>query len=133
VVLFGVVLAALTCSDEFPGISEGRWLVEAMPKGFPHEGPRGSVVRADTGVDVKEQLLPFLRGDTPEKHLEGTSAVEQPTHEAFGVPYRPMGVGDIIGKDSAFKEVEEGRHLVLLVSRWLGGVSPRRACLAGKG
>ena len=51
--LLGVVLAALACLDEVLGVGEGGSLIEAVPKGLPHEGPWHRVVPADAAVDVK--------------------------------------------------------------------------------
>ena len=64
-VLLGVVLAPHACLDEVSGIGEGGWLVEAMPKGFSHEGPWRRVVPRNASEDVEEQLPPFFQGDAP--------------------------------------------------------------------
>lgn len=69
------VLTTLVQFDEVLGISEGHRLVEAVPKSDSHEGSRGGVVPIDTGVDVKEQNLSLIVGDTLEEYPGGALAV----------------------------------------------------------
>ena len=62
--LLGIVLASLAGLEEVSGIGEGGWPVEDMPDIFPHEGPWRRMVPVDAAVDVEEQLLSVLRGDS---------------------------------------------------------------------
>jgi hypothetical protein len=43
------------------------WLVKTLLEGLPDHAPLGSVMLADLFMDIKDQRLALLRGDTPLK------------------------------------------------------------------
>ena len=57
VCFLAVELAALTGPHNIGGVGDRGGLVKALPKCVAHEGARCSVVTADAGVDVTDQLL----------------------------------------------------------------------------
>ena len=58
----GIELATLTGPHDVGGIDDHSGPVKALPKCVAHEGAQRSVVTADAGVDVPDQLLPLGMG-----------------------------------------------------------------------
>ena len=88
-VLCGVVLEPLVRLDDVSGVSKGHRPVETVSEGFADECPCSGVMRSIADVDVTEQLLPLLGGNTLEEYPRGALAVELPNHElvALGPPH----------------------------------------------
>jgi hypothetical protein len=62
--LLGEVLAPLAPSDEFFGVAQSRALVESSSEGLAEQRARGRVVAADALVDLLQDVVAFLSGDT---------------------------------------------------------------------
>ena len=72
----GVELAALAGPHDIGGIGDCSGPVEALTKCVAHEGARRSVLTADAGVDVLDQLLALGDGDASLQNARGTVLVQ---------------------------------------------------------
>jgi hypothetical protein len=62
--LLGEVLAPLASSDEFFGIAQSCGSIEGSSEGLADQRARGRVVAADAFVDLLQDVLDFLSGNT---------------------------------------------------------------------
>ena len=63
VYLSSVELATLAGSHNIGGVGDRGGPIETLPKHVTHDGARRSVMAADAGVDVADQLLALGDGD----------------------------------------------------------------------
>jgi hypothetical protein len=64
VLLLGEVLTPLAPSDEFFGVVQSCGLVESLSEGLADQRTRGRVVAANALVDLLQDVLAFLFGNT---------------------------------------------------------------------
>jgi hypothetical protein len=64
VLLLGEVLAPLAPSDEFFDVAQSCGPVESSSEGLADQRAKGRVVAADALVDLLQDVLAFLSGDT---------------------------------------------------------------------
>ena len=72
----GVELATLAGPHDVGGVGDRGGPVKALPKCIAHEGARRSVLTADAGVDVLDQLLALGDGDASLQNARGTALVQ---------------------------------------------------------
>jgi hypothetical protein len=63
VYLSSVELATLAGPHDVSGVGDRGGPIETLPKRVTHEGERRSVMAADAGVDVADQLFALVDGD----------------------------------------------------------------------
>ena len=73
--LLGVKLAALAGPHDIGGIGDRGGLVKALPKCVAHEGVWRSVVTADPGIDVPDQLLALGDRDATLQNARRTALI----------------------------------------------------------
>jgi hypothetical protein len=64
VLLLGEVLAPLAPSDEFFGVAQSCGPIETSSEGLADQRAGGRVVAADASVDLLQDVLAFLSGNT---------------------------------------------------------------------
>ena len=60
-------LATDAMLDQMLRICPGRRLIKTCTEGFPYKGPGCGMVAAESGMDFRQKLPPFLFGDAPLK------------------------------------------------------------------
>jgi hypothetical protein len=61
--LFGVKLAAFTCTDDFLRVAQCCWPVKSLSESFSDQGAWCSVVSANPGMYLEKELLALGSGD----------------------------------------------------------------------
>ena len=75
VCFLSIELAALAGPHNVGGVGDRGGPIETLPKRVTHEGARRSVMAADAGVDVADQLLALGDGDASLHDARGTALV----------------------------------------------------------
>ena len=88
--LIGKELASDATLDKVLCISSGRQPVETYMEGLAYKGPCCGMVAAESSMNLGQELLPFLFGDTSLKHSGSAFLVEFSFMDLIAFKHRTM-------------------------------------------